>query len=208
VSSGRDALVSAISRFSEEFDRLGKLSSLNSLMLKWGEEEDGVIRTSPCGRTLASEPFPKISLPFYITDLDFAYKALRHNWKNGSVGTPAKDPPTAHFVCCVLPDNNFLISWREEPGWCDNFNKWKQEVWKSMKSGSARGLPFVLRFAAQNNAAFCWVHTKEDGRECLVGTKSDLDAILDTCCGGCLIKNALQSCYEIGMVFKIRPVTG
>ncbi len=203
VDFTRKALDERIREFSEEFTHLGKLRSLNILIQDWN---DDVVRVAPCGRSLADDVFPVKSLPFYITDLDLAYRALRDNWEKGklqicAVGQPASK---ARFHCCVLPNNIFVIYWREEPGWCANFHSWSEKMWESMDKefASSRGLPFVLRFAAQNSAAHLWVRTNDGERTSIIGEQTELERLLPACCEGCPINSAPQSCYEVGMVFK------
>ena len=75
----------------------------------------------------------------------------------------------------------------------------------SKKLASARGLPFVLRFAAQNNAAHLWIRTKDGKRTSIVGEQTQLDRVLAMCGEVCPIRSAPQVCYEIGMAFEINP---
>ncbi len=207
VDVQRRGLALAVNEFCEEFARLGKVTSLEFLVREWGD--DKVSRTAPCGRALANEAFPAISLPFYITDLDLAYRALRDNWERENRRLQGNGATTSHatFRCCVLPNRTFVVCWREDPGWCDNFHTWSQKVWGSMQTqfASSRGLPFVLRFAAQNNAAHFWVRTKEGERESIVGEKLKLDEVLTMCCEGCPINKAPPTCYEIGIAFTLQP---
>lgn len=200
----RKQLDTAVKAFGVEFGQLGQLCSLDTLMQEW--EGDGVELQRPCGKALVLEGFPDNQvLPFYISDLDLAYRALRDNWIREC--EEGKTKPKALFRCCALPNQTFLVCWREEPGWCSNFAQWSQEVWKSLSKdhGSSRGLPFVLRFAAQNSAAHLWVRTADGSRNCILGEDTKLDAILATSCGNCLNTTAPKPSYEVGFLFKMNP---
>ena len=193
---GPDDLAAKIMYFGQSLDTIGKFASFDALCSRF---QDGVEHPLPCGKALAEGSYPHVILPFYLTDLEFAYNALKSNLRE-----PLKEK-RASFRCCVLPDA-VMLCWRETSSWCKTINEWSGKVRESLnkKNASSRGLPLVLRFAAQNGASHLWVVTGGGGPNFLLGDAHGLDRTRLSCCRDCPCKSFQQGTYEIGMIFPIR----
>jgi hypothetical protein len=194
-----EAINSAIKIINDLYSR----NILNYLSKQWGD--DNVTKEKLCGKgTVGMGDLPNPihrPLPFYITDFDFTYKALRDNW------TKYNKNSKSSFILCETKDW-FVLLWRESETWCNDFNDWKSNVWRSLKlqsgSSSFRGLPLVIRFAAQNSADLFWVSTDGISRDFILGDENIFcNDLCSQLCNICKIKNAKQEkFYEIGIGFK------
>jgi len=151
VTESQKNLGLAVDKFVRVTESLGQLGSLSPAAEDW--------KTLPlsvefCGHKTATGPFPKKPLPFHLSELDLAIRALHDNWASRT-----KNQSPGPLLRLVATEKHLFVVWSITPSWCNSEIEWRKKISESLKRpfASARGYPYVLRFAAQNAASDIWV---------------------------------------------------